>query len=316
MPRTRRKSDHCLNCGYVFHNEENYCPECGQENNNKTVSVRVLASELAEEALNLDSRVFKSIIPFFLKPGFLALEFNAGKRVSYVAPLRLYLLASFLYFLSMSLVSGGDEFVKGLDAGITASEEKKTDSLKTAKPDTLKNKNGHVSFGGKKFFWDAIKENTTPKALVDSSGLEPTFFNLLAAKQLIRIANKGKEQYIDAVRDNLSVMLFLLIPAMAWILKILYWRRRVLFVQHFVFVMYTQAFVFLSLTLSFLLDSVSDWGLWLLLIIPVYIFMSMRRMYGQSKRKTALKMFLFSWVFLFLFLIFLLLDLLVAFFLF
>lgn len=375
--RTRRKTDHCLNCGFEFKNEENYCPQCGQENNDKTVSVRVLASELAEEALNLDSRVFRSLIPFFFKPGYLAIQFNAGRRVNYVAPLRIYLLSSFIYFFIASLGEG--DFFNGIKDGMDSppkrgkamsdstrakrmkkaltserhravgAAHKALDSLHRSEEGSVldniedsisksyhkkipniadsirKNNQGVVvSFGSiGKIPLSGLRDGISPDQLLDSLKVEKTFINRLAAQKAVMLSKKdGIKHYLETARDNLSVAMFLLIPAMAWLLKLLYFRRRILYVQHFVFVMYTQGFVFMMLAILTLGNEyLPEWSITdllttlMLLSIPLYIILGMKRMYAQSWRKTIFKMGLFSFSFFILLVLFLIGDLLISFFL-
>ncbi|SFC37323.1 Protein of unknown function [Flexibacter flexilis DSM 6793] len=344
--KTRRKTDHCLNCGFQFEHDENYCPQCGQENNDKTVSVRVLASEIAEEALNLDSRVFRSLFPFFFKPGFLAVEFNAGRRVNYVAPLRLYLIASFLYFFTLSY-SPNQGFLDNVKEGVKTSSDTTAKVLekidlaqkKKRKADSLarvseKQKNPKVKTQTDELDLDlgvlkgiplhGIRKTISADSLLDSLKIEKTFMTRVAAKQAIHISKEdGVDSYLNTVRENLSIAMILLIPLMAWLLKLLYIRRKTLYVQHFVFVLYTQAFVFFALFFLASLEYIDFLGkieeflsiaIWV--IIPVYIVLAMRRMYGQSWTKTIFKMGIFSYFFLIMLFISFIFDLMVAFFLF
>lgn len=93
LPRTT----HCLNCGRAV--EENFCPACGQENTDHTVGVSLLLRDLIEEFLKLDSRIFKTLLSLLFRPGFLTNEYIAGRRVRYIAPFKLFLFASALFFL-------------------------------------------------------------------------------------------------------------------------------------------------------------------------------------------------------------------------
>ena len=45
------------------------------------------------------NKILKTIIPLLFKPGFLTLEYNKGRRVKYLPPLRMYLVLSVLIFL-------------------------------------------------------------------------------------------------------------------------------------------------------------------------------------------------------------------------
>jgi len=58
--------------------------------------------DVLNEFLNWDSKFFATIALLILKPWRLTNEFLAGKRVRYVHPLRLYLLASILFFFAVN----------------------------------------------------------------------------------------------------------------------------------------------------------------------------------------------------------------------
>ena len=61
MGRTRqlRRSTVCLNCGTAL--AGNFCSECGQENTDYRVSLGRLLRDLAEEVLNVESRLWRSL---------------------------------------------------------------------------------------------------------------------------------------------------------------------------------------------------------------------------------------------------------------
>lgn len=52
-----------------------------------------------------DSKIVRSFGPLLFKPGFLTSEFLAGRRVSYIPPLRMYIFVSIVFFLLLSLKS-------------------------------------------------------------------------------------------------------------------------------------------------------------------------------------------------------------------
>ena len=102
MTRQLRPSPVCLNCGHAAGTR--FCPECGQENTDYRVSLRRLVGDLFDELFQLESRLWRTLWTLFRRPGLLTLEYNAGRRVRYTTPLRLYLLASVTYFFVSSIV--------------------------------------------------------------------------------------------------------------------------------------------------------------------------------------------------------------------
>jgi len=70
-----------------------------------------MARELAEEILDLDGRMVKSLSLLLTRPGFLSREYIRGRRVSYTSPVRMYLIISLLFFFVLPLILSPQEFV-------------------------------------------------------------------------------------------------------------------------------------------------------------------------------------------------------------
>ncbi len=105
MPRKCQKSEFCPNCNFALRPEDNYCPNCGQENNIKNVPARYLIVELFEGFYSFDTKLWNTIKASFLKPGKITIEYLGGKRVRYVPPLKFYLFISFVFFLLLGKLS-------------------------------------------------------------------------------------------------------------------------------------------------------------------------------------------------------------------
>src|SRR5437762_13909265 len=91
---------HCENCRAEL--QGHWCAKCGQPAIEYRRSFRHVVADLLNEFLNWDSKFFATIALLILKPWRLTNEFLAGKRVRYVHPLRLYLLASILFFFAVN----------------------------------------------------------------------------------------------------------------------------------------------------------------------------------------------------------------------
>src|ERR1043166_125935 len=103
-----RKLTQCENCGAELVGR--YCAQCGQAAIDYRRSFRHVVGDILESFLNWDSRFFTTIALLILKPWRLTNEFLAGKRVRYVNPLRLYLLASILFFFAVNYGAKGIRF--------------------------------------------------------------------------------------------------------------------------------------------------------------------------------------------------------------
>src|SRR5437016_8259990 len=91
---------HCENCGAPLHGH--WCGRCGQPAIDYRRSFRYVIVDLLDEFLNWDSRFFRTLGLLLVRPWKLTNEFLAGHRVRYVHPLRLYLLASILFFFAVN----------------------------------------------------------------------------------------------------------------------------------------------------------------------------------------------------------------------
>ena len=100
--------------------------------------------------------------------------------------------------------------------------------------------------------------------------------------------------------DNVPAALFILLPLMALVLKILYPLSKRYYVEHLLFVVHYHAFFFLMLILQILfaraglLVGLPETALTLTLVatsayIPVYLYKSMRRVYEQGHAITSVK---------------------------
>ena len=100
--------------------------------------------------------------------------------------------------------------------------------------------------------------------------------------------------------DNVPAALIVLLPLMAFVLKALYPLSRRYYVEHLLFFVHFHAFFFLILTLQILFVRLSTIvglpeALAILTIvvtsfyIPVYLYVAMRRVYGQGRLVTLFK---------------------------
>src|SRR5213078_3370181 len=98
--RERPPLTHCENCGTQLRGH--WCAQCGQPAIDYRRSFRYVIADLLDEFLNWDSKFFATIVLLVARPWKLTNQFLAGHRVRYVHPLRLYLLASILFFFAVN----------------------------------------------------------------------------------------------------------------------------------------------------------------------------------------------------------------------
>lgn len=92
---------HCPNCDTML--EGRFCAQCGQKAAPLNPSIGDLLHDLFHELAHFDGKIVQSVARLLTRPGFLSREHFAGRRARYVAPIRLYLIFSLLYFAVASL---------------------------------------------------------------------------------------------------------------------------------------------------------------------------------------------------------------------
>ncbi len=99
-----RKDKTCLNCRHVVENK--FCPNCGQENSDTRKTFHHLFIHFFEDLTHYENAFWRTIKNLLFKPSALTKEYLSGKRLSYLAPVRLYIFISFLTFFLLSVLPG------------------------------------------------------------------------------------------------------------------------------------------------------------------------------------------------------------------
>ena len=88
----------CVSCGALLNGT--YCAQCGERAlAPDEYSLRRFTAETFRDVTNADAKLYRSFWLLIRKPGLLTLEYLRGKRVAYLRPLQLFLLANLVYFV-------------------------------------------------------------------------------------------------------------------------------------------------------------------------------------------------------------------------
>ena len=286
MRNSRRKFTQCPNCGYTFEEVNNYCPNCGQENHDLNVPVKHLVAEFFESTLHFDTKVWHTLKYLVLKPGLLTQKFNIGQRASYVAPFRLYVFVSIVFFFVLALRAGRHDATSTEDqAPVTLSELRADDPI----VDSLLKANGAA----------AITPGTMSASDSAVQNIEnPTF--KMGISKVVTFA-KGGEQSKQKLLKNVSFMMFLLMPFFGFILYLFYYKQRRNYVEHLMFSVHFHTFFFLLTILALgieFLYSGFDVDTWVFILSLLYLFLALHRVYGSSYLRTFVKLIPISLVYL------------------
>ena len=258
---TRRTPDRpCLNCGDTT--PGNFCRNCGQRKVEVRVSLRRMLLEALDDQFSLNSALPRTLQALIFKPGHLTREYMEGRIARYIPPFRLYLISSVIFFLILSFRLGGPN---GLKVQMTS------DSTEVVRDSAGQPRN-----------WVG-----NPTAHTGSVGLDS-----LIVTRLRRLGEMPPKEAVRRVGSDfleyVPQTMFLLLPLFAGILKLLYIRRRRLYVEHFVFALHLHAFVFLTFAAQVVIDLPVVEAL-AALWTAVYAYLAMHRVYGQGWFRTAVK---------------------------
>jgi hypothetical protein len=266
MTRYRKKFSGCPNCGHPLRPEDNYCSRCGQENRDLNVPFEHLAGELVENTLHLDTASFRTVKALLLRPGLLTVHFNQGKRKSFVAPVRLYVLVSFVFFFLAGMRTGTHE----------------------AHPQTALNIRfysiGSSELGG--------MSESQLDSLMGARSLEKTRFNRYVVRQLARIGSGGMGDFEHLLLRNVSYMMFALMPFFGFLLYMFYRKRPSRYIECLIHSIHLHSFYFLLLAAAVVVSWYYSSGFVYaatLLVVVVYCSLSLKTVYHQTWAATALK---------------------------
>ncbi len=346
----RRKKDqdkpltHCENCGAEL--QGHWCAHCGQPAVDYRRSFRHVIADLLDEFLNWDSKFFATIALLIFKPWRLTNAFLAGKRVRYANPLRLYLLASILFFFAVNYGAKGIHFdaskIGPKDRAELAAELKKEDLPPVARekleallrdsspspapaalanapspaPATLSPSPGtnavplqaEPSANEQKKEYGKIGER--PFVVFDDAKSTTPFERWIEAHAKEKMGEKGTKMglFISTLFSNLPYMMLCCIPLFALVLKILYIRRHILYIDHLIYALHIHTFAYTGIMLTVLATiglnrvtpgPIAGWIIALLWIAFVtQILLSVRYVYRQGWFFSIFKFFFGGFVYL------------------
>ncbi|MCH8100675.1 MAG: DUF4286 family protein [Proteobacteria bacterium] len=286
------ESPNCLNCGTRLRGQ--YCGVCGQRARNRLISLWELLREAFGDLLELDSRIWRTLVPLLIRPGQLTHDYLQGRRARYMPPFRTYLVLSVLFFVVAF-------FDPQEDLGLLNEPEPKATPEEIAEQDARRAeaKKDIVTIDDGSEGWDCESGE------VNFENVPGWIQRRLTPERVIHLCEefdtkRGVKAFVDGLVDNIAVALFVLLPFMAFVLKALYPLSRRYFVEHLLFFLHFHAFFFLLLILLILFSGaialVNIEGTITTLIIvaasfyvPVYLYKGMRRVYQQGRLVTFAK---------------------------
>jgi Protein of unknown function (DUF3667)/Domain of unknown function (DUF4286) len=322
----------CLNCANQLTGQ--YCGNCGQRAQSRLISVWELLRDAFGDLLDADSRLWRTLWQLAVRPGHLTRDYLRGRRARYMPPFRTYLVLSLLFFViaffdpreELSLLFEAPETAapevtehpaetpeeaapqqEARDPVVTRDEEMAGEPADAegaaAEPGTQEGGDG--SFG----LNINVGEDTADCELGDYDPAEmPAWIGRRLTRERVEqmcermtsADGSGLRGFFDKLLEYVPAGLFVLLPLMALVLKILYPLSKRYYVEHLLLVVHYHAFVFLALIVQVLLTRAgnllnvhdalpSSIQFAVTVYIPVYLYKSLRRVYEQGHWLTSFK---------------------------
>jgi hypothetical protein len=325
---------YCENCGAPMVGP--FCAQCGQHAVDYRRSFRHIIVDVLDSFLSWDSKFFATIGWLIARPWHLTNQFLAGRRVRYVHPLRVYLLASILFFFVVnywaksihadpSKLSAEDRadaaaelndpdippavkarVRRALDAKSQTQPEAQTSpspqTAVTPQPSVISSPSPSVTSSPPSGDFGPMVQFDKPPSDRFEKWLEQR------AKEKMGEHGSKMALFIATLFSNLPYMMLCCIPLFALVLKVLYVRKHIFYIDHLVYALHIHSFAYLAIMLIVLITlglnrsipgAFAGWiiaALWI--TFATQIFLSIRRVYRQSWFFTVFKFFLGGFVYL------------------
>ena len=326
--KSKRANENCLNCGTPL--VDTYCHRCGQKDIPRRQTLGDMLINFISSFWSYEGKFFRTTRYIITSPGFLAKEYNAGRRESYYHPARMYVFISFVFFLIYFSLPD-EESAEKVDTVEMDQEdiEELREDMRESGMDSIPYWEG-LSDSAIRSWAPAIQDSINKRGGSDRNiKLQSSEYKTVAAYDSVQALlpvedrdgwfvrrlqirsielNKryegtdGKfgEDFGQMFQDNFSKVLFWLLPFFALVLKLLYIRRDFYYSEHLVLTIYYYNFFYLAGSVIMLLELIPGLGFVEVILgfwIYFYFLFSMKHMYGQDWSKTILKFMAFTFLF-------------------
>lgn len=281
---TLRKDKTCLNCRHVV--DQRFCPNCGQENTESRKTFHHLFVHFFEDLTHYENAFWRTIRNLLFKPSALTKEYLSGKRLSYLAPVRLYIFISFITFFFITVIPDSEDHLlkanqtqtvqvvgkdgKLRDSVISNKKVKISEVLEQAdaleKDSTVtKTETTNYVFKDPKDQSDFFKFGYKSVAQLDSlykyaqPAKKPGDFEYWIIRKCLQVKQHNSnaeifEKFKESFIHNFPKVLFVYMPLFAFFLWLFHIKKRWYYFDHGIFTLHYFSFLLLMLLLLFLID--------------------------------------------------------------
>lgn len=270
----------CANCGAQL--EGRFCAVCGQREEPRVPTLGAISGEVTNEVFGVESKLWRSVFVLLTKPGVLTATYLSGMRQKYMSPIRLYLLFSIATFAYFALLNNQNELARGIEPVKTVSSEERLND------ETFQSELDQMEF-------EADFLSSEVNAQIEK--------RLKRAVTSIRsdIESGNSKAVINKFIEPLPTALFLFLPIVALLFKLLYLGSGKYYVEHLIYVLHNHAFMFALIALVSVSSKVAEmspkFGMFIALGLfsglSIYVYRYMRGFLVAKYIKSRLKAFLY-----------------------
>jgi hypothetical protein len=284
---------HCENCGALL--TGHFCGQCGQAAVDYRRSFRHVIADILDSFLNWDSKFLASIGLLLTRPWKLTNEFLAGRRVRYINPLRLYLLASVLFFF---VANYGERRAEKKESFQPIRFDSTEETMPGEAHEPRRGATPPIDRPGDA---EDDEENGPHMMFGSDRNRTPTIFEAWlqqrVEEKIGKNGSKGKF-FLHSLMENLPYMMLGCIPLFAFVLKLLYFFRRIFYIDHLIYALHIHSFAYLSslvitgvaIGLNQIAPQLRPIAVFLLVSTAlIQVFLSVRRVYKQGWFMTLFK---------------------------
>jgi hypothetical protein len=268
---------YCRNCHFTLAAPRPaYCGHCGQETDLHPPSVREMFTEYLGHYVAFDGPLWRTLWALICLPGHLTNAYFHGRRRRYVLPLRVYLSASFIFFVGWTMLpQGPTQTVE--DGEPVVAEPGKPVRLRV-KPDMTPGQAADAAEAIAKGASAASGVRVSTR-LADCDPAQPASCST-GARWLTRVVDKAQsmtfEQWKSRSRELAPYAMLAMQPIFAALLLATFAGSGRRYAEHFVFSLHSHSVWFLALLLAM---AANLEGLMMFAVFG-HGLVAMRRVYG------------------------------------
>ncbi|MDR7332176.1 DUF3667 domain-containing protein [Roseateles asaccharophilus] len=238
---------YCRNCHFTLATPRPvHCGHCGQETDLHPPSVREMFTEYLGHYVAFDGPLWRTLAALLFLPGHLTNAYFHGRRRRYVLPLRVYLSASFIFFIGWALLPQGPTQVIEADPALSAK------GIGTVRLDVKPNLSPREAAAAAARA--AGKKSSEPETLLGCHVDKRPEDCTPAERWLTNIARKAEaisfEQWKSRTRALAPYAMLAMQPIFASLLLAAFAGSGRRYAEHFVFSLHSHSLWFLALLLT------------------------------------------------------------------